>query len=250
MTESKTIALVTGASSGLGAEFCRQLASRCDVIIAVARRRERLVALADELAGRVEVHPVVADLSSVEGVARCLEALRQQGPVDILVNNAGNSTFGRFDALEIGGQLDQVRLHVEAALSLCRGAIPFMRERGGGQIVNVASLAAFLPMKDTAVYGAAKAFLLSFSDSLQYEVREAGIHVQCLCPGLTRTGIHYTEEMADFDPARTPAELWMEADTVVAASLEAFGGPTVVVPGEHNIAAARAGLQARLDSLQ
>ena len=96
MTGHKSTALVTGASAGLGVDFCRQLAERCDVIIAVARRRERLEQLAEELSGRAEVHPVEADLTTVEGVARTMEALRQQGPVDYLVNNAGFGTFGAF----------------------------------------------------------------------------------------------------------------------------------------------------------
>ena len=93
MSGRKVVALVTGASAGLGAEFCRQLAPRCDVIIAVARRRERLAALASELADAVVMHCVEADLGTIEGVARAMEAIRQQGPVDYLVNNAGLGTF-------------------------------------------------------------------------------------------------------------------------------------------------------------
>ena len=96
MTQSETIALVTGASSGLGREFCRQLADRCSAIIAVARRADRLAELASELRGRVEVHAVAADLATVEGVAYTLDMLRQKGPVSILVNNAGFSPYGRF----------------------------------------------------------------------------------------------------------------------------------------------------------
>ena len=101
MTAPKVTALVTGASAGMGAEFCRQLAQRCDVIIAVARRRDRLEQLRQELAGRVEVHPIEADLNTVEGLARAMEALRQLGPVDYLVNNAGFSTFGDFSDQKI-----------------------------------------------------------------------------------------------------------------------------------------------------
>ena len=170
MTGHKTTALVTGASAGLGAEFCRQLAGRCDVIIAVARRGERLAQLAQELSDRAEVHSIEADLNSVEGVARTMEALRQQGPVDYLVNNAGFGTFGVFPDLDIQGQRDMVGLHIDASITLCRAAIPFMRERGRGHIINVSSVGAFLPGPGIAVYGASKAFLNFFSLALQAEL--------------------------------------------------------------------------------
>jgi short-subunit dehydrogenase len=154
MSEHKVTALVTGASAGLGAEFCRQLAPLCDVIIAVARRKERLEALASELSDSVEVHCLEADLGTVEGVATTMEAIRQQGPVDYLVNNAGFSTFGHFDQLPIDGQRDMVNLHIDACITLCRAAIPFMRELGSGRIINVSSLGTFFPGKGMAVYSA------------------------------------------------------------------------------------------------
>jgi uncharacterized protein len=166
MSGRKVIALVTGASAGLGAEFCRQLAPRCDVIIAVARRRERLAALAIELADAVEMYCVEADLGTIEGVARAMEALRQQGPVNYLVNNAGFGTFGHFDQMSIEGQRSMVSLHIDASITLCRAAIPFMRELGGGTIINVSSLGTFVPGKGMAVYGASKAFLNSYSLAL------------------------------------------------------------------------------------
>ena len=123
MSEHKITALVTGASAGLGVEFCRQLASRCDVIIGVARRAERLTALAEELAGSVEMHVVAADLGSVEGVARTMEALRQRGPVDYLVNNAGFSTYGHFAELGIDSQRQMLDLHADASITLCLSLI-------------------------------------------------------------------------------------------------------------------------------
>ena len=153
MSGDKTTALVTGASSGLGAEFCRQLADRCDVIIAVARRGDRLHRLRDELAGRAELHAIVADLTAIEGVARTMEALRQLGPVDYLVNNAGLGTHGYFSDLPIDGQRDMVSLHIDATMTLCRAAIPFMRERGRGYIINVSSVGAFIPRPHLVVYG-------------------------------------------------------------------------------------------------
>ena len=139
MSKRNITALVTGASSGLGAEFCRQLADRCDVIVAVARRSEPMKALAKELEGQVEVHVIEADLTTTEGVARTMEAIRQQGPLDYLINNAGFSTFGNFEQENLDSQHDMVSLHINAVLSLCRAAIPFMRELGSGNIASTAA---------------------------------------------------------------------------------------------------------------
>jgi short-subunit dehydrogenase len=250
MAGHKTTALVTGASAGLGAEFCRQLADRCDVIIAVARRGDRLAQRREELAGRVELHAIEADLTHVEGVARTMEALRQLGPVDYLVNNAGFSTHGSFPDLAIDGQRAMVSLHIDATITLCRAAIPFMRERGGGHIINVSSVGAFLPGRGLAVYGASKAFLNYFSLALQEELAGTGIAVQALCPGFTHTEFHQALEGEGFNKAQVPAGMWMEADAVVAASLAALGsGRVLVVPGEENLKLARAGYQRQLDAL-
>lgn len=251
MSRQKVTALVTGASSGLGAEFCRQLAARCDVIIAVARRRERLLALAEELAGTVEVHCLEADLESIEGVARTMEAIRQQGPVTILVNNAGFGALGNFDSLPIEGQRSMINLHIDTSVTLCRAAIPFMREAGGGTIVNVSSLAAFVSGEGMAVYGASKVFLNYYSQALQVELAASGIEVQALCPGFTHTEFHDSMTKESFDRGRIPEQMWMSAEAVVAASLDALGsGRVLVVPSERNQNIARLGLQQQLDSVQ
>lgn len=250
MSQQKRIALVTGASAGLGQEFCRQLATRCDVIIAVARREERLQALAEELNDSVQMHCIAADLTSIEGQTRVLEALRQKGPVDYLVNNAGFSTFGAFAAQSIDSQRDMLSLHIDASISLCRAAIPFMRERGGGVIINVSSLGALLPGKHFSVYGATKSFLNHFSEALQQEVADSGIQVQALCPGFTRTEFHDVTSMKAFDSGRIPPGGWMDSQEVVAASLAALGsGRVVIVPGEQNLSIARAAMQKALEQL-
>lgn len=241
MSDEKTIALVTGASSGLGAEFCRALADRCDVIIAVGRRQERLDALAAELQGQAEVHTLAADLAGIEGVTRCIEMLRQKGPVDYLVNNAGFGLFGAFANCDLARSEDMVRVHIDATMALCRAALPFMLEKGQGTIINVSSIGAFLALPRNAVYSATKAFLNSFSQALQGEVGKAGIRVQCLCPGYVRTEIHGREGMDDFDPGRVADADWMEAEDVVAESLQALESKQViVVPGERNREAVRA----------
>ena len=250
MSEHKKIALVTGASAGLGAEFCRQLAPRCDVIIGVARRGDRLAELAQELAGSVEFHVLEADLNSIEGVARTMETLRQKGPVDYLVNNAGFSTYGNFENLQIDTQRDMVGLHIDATITLCRAAVPYMRERGGGHIINVSSLGAFLPGKGLAVYGATKAFLNYFSQALHTELLGSGIEVQALCPGYIHTEFHLEIEASGFDKSRVPEEFWMQPQEVVRISLDALGsGKVLVVPGQGNQTLAASGLQQQLDLL-
>jgi len=250
MSDASITALVTGASAGLGQEFCRQLAVRCDRIIAVARRIERLQSLAEELSDQVEIVPVVADLNSVEGVTRTLEALRQKGPVQILVNNAGFVTYGEFADLSVESQRDMIDLHAVTSITLCRGAIPFMRELGGGQIINVSSLGGFFPGKGLAVYGATKAFLNYFSVALQDELSATGIEVQALCPGYIRTEFHAEIAEQGFDPSKIPEQMWSKASDVVAASLNALGsGKVLVIPGKVARDLATLGLQRQLDSL-
>ena len=250
MSEETITALVTGASSGLGAEFCRQLAPRCGRIIAVARRADRLAELADELGDSVELLPLEADLGTVEGVARTMEALRQKGPVEYLVNNAGYCPFGLFADLDIESQRGMVDLHIDATITLCRAAVPFMRELGRGHIINVSSIGAMLPGKGLAVYGATKAFLNYFSSALQQELAGSGIEVQALCPGYTRTEFILPSVEAGLDPSRIPESAWMESDEVVAASLAALGsGEVVVIAGEQNRSMVKAGLAQQLDAL-
>ncbi|MFT4826486.1 MAG: short-subunit dehydrogenase [Halioglobus sp.] len=250
MSGHKKTALVTGASAGLGAEFCRQLAKKCDVIIAVARRADRLDELKKELSGSAELHAIEADLSSIEGVTRTIESMRQQGPVDYLVNNAGFSTYGMFEDQLIDGQHDMVSLHINATMSLCSAAIPFMRELNGGHIINVSSLGAFLPSQGLTVYGATKAFLNYYSQSLQLELVDSGIAVQALCPGYTHTEFHSTTELSQFDTNDIPEDYWMDASSVVSISLAALGdGNVIVVPGRTNLKLAKKGAQGQYELL-
>lgn len=250
MSDHKITALVTGASAGLGAEFCRQLATRCELVIGVARRGDRLAELAGQLPGEVEFHALEADLNSVEGVARTMETLRQQGPVDYLVNNAGFSTFGQFADLPIDSQRDMVSLHIDTTITLCKAAIPFMCELGGGHIINVSSMGAFLPGKGLAVYGATKSFLNYYSQALQAELAGTGIEVQALCPGYIHTEFHAEMQDQGFDKGRIPEEMWMTPGEVVTASLASLGsGRILVVPGEGNQSLAKMGLQQQLDAL-
>jgi len=250
MSEHKITALVTGASAGIGAEFCRQLAGPCDVIIATGRRASALDALAEELRPTCEVHTLVADLATLEGRVRVIECLRQKGPPDYLVNNAGLGVMGLFDEVELDEQLDMLRVHIDATLALCRAAIPFMKERGSGAIINVSSLSAFDPAPRAPLYSASKVFLNNFSESIQIELKKSGVRVQALCPGFTVTEFHDRETMANFDRNWVPPDDWMSAEAVVRESLAALDGDAVVVvPGEANRETARAGLTRSLEQL-
>lgn len=250
MAVSKRVALVTGASAGMGAEFCRQLAARCDVIIAVARRMERLQALAEHLAATVEIRTVQADLCSEAGLALTVKTIEQLGSLDYLVNDAGFSTTGDFADLPIESQRDMLRLHCDAVMLLCRAALPTMRKRGSGAIINVSSIASLLPYKGFALYSASKSFLNFFSLSLQEEERPHGIRVQALCPGFTHTEFHERLSERGFDIATLSDVAWMDAQEVVSISLAALEREQVlVVPGAVNVERARNALQALLDAL-
>ncbi|HKX79818.1 MAG TPA: SDR family NAD(P)-dependent oxidoreductase [Novosphingobium sp.] len=249
MTQHGETALVTGASSGLGEEYCRQLADRCTRIIAVARRLDRLEALGQELAGKAELVPVQADLATQEGVARTVEAMERHGPVDILVNNAGYSPYSTFAESVLDEQRGMIPLHCDATISLCHAALPAMLEKGRGTIINVSSVGSFVTGPTLTVYSGTKAFINYFSMSLRSEVKDRGIEIQVMCPGFVHTGLHAPMEKQGFDKGAFP-ELWMHAPEAVAASVEAIGtGQLFVIPGERNAAFSRHAVQALLDSL-
>ena len=229
--------LITGASAGIGAAFARALAPAARRTLLVARRAQRLQALAEELRGPGEVLVLPADLGATEGQTRVVEAIRQGPALDLLVNNAGFSTRGPFAASDLDTELAMLRLHQDAALALTRAALPAMRAARRGALINVASIGGFACMPSVASYAASKAFLISFSRSLHAELTDTGVRVQCLCPGYTRTEIHSRDTFAGFDVERVPAHLWMQAEAVVAESLAALAQdapPWLLVPGERN----------------
>ena len=244
-------ALVTGASAGLGEAYVRALAVHCEEIVVVARRADRLWALKEELAAHSRITVLCADLAAVEGQARVVEAIRQGPALGLLVNNAGFSTLGPFATSSLDFELGMIRTHEMATLSLTRAALPAMINAGAGAVINVASIAAFLPMPSVATYSATKSFLVSFSRSLRAELAETALRVQCLCPGYTRTEIHSRETFATFDPSRVPDEYWMEPGEVVRESLETLWDGKdrwLLVPGDHNRETVRRALQELLGS--
>jgi short-subunit dehydrogenase len=183
MTYRDATALVTGASTALGLEFCRQLATRYQRVIAVANNEHELAGLASRVSATPEIHPLSADLATVVGLTRVTEAIRQRGPVEVLVNLANGAANGEFSRARIEGELALTRLHVEAPLTLCRAVIPYMQERGRGAIINLSDVCGFTPQPGSAVLGAAGAFLTNFSLALRDELTGSGIRVQLLCLG-------------------------------------------------------------------
>ncbi|HNL12168.1 MAG TPA: SDR family oxidoreductase [Turneriella sp.] len=231
-------ALITGASSGLGAEFARQLAKRYNLIL-VARNEARMQALKAQLSGGHEVRVLSADLTQDADVRRVEEAITGEPELSLLVNNAGLGTVGKFHELDAAGEQGEVLLNVNALVRLSHAALGnFIKSRvHGAGIINVGSVAGFQPGPYTAVYAATKSFVKTFSLSIAEEVRGEGIHVQCLCPGFTRTEF---QERGHIDVSRLPDFAWMSAEDVVKYSIDNFapGKPVVVVPGLLNKAMA------------
>jgi short-subunit dehydrogenase len=224
-------ALVTGASSGIGAAIARQLAADGTELVVVARDRLRLDALAAEV--EVDTEVLVADLSDSADVAVVAARLgATDEPIDLLVNNAGLGFTGRFAELDPARERDVVAVNVLALHELSHAAAVAMSAAGTGGILNIASVAGYLPSAGGATYAATKAFVNSFSESLHQDLRDAGVVVTVSCPGYTRTEFH---TRADIDPREIPKFLWQDAETVAADSLAAVaGGRARVVPGMLN----------------
>lgn len=223
-------ALVTGASSGIGEAMARRLAADRVQVIAVARREERLQALADELPpGTIEVLP--ADLVAERDLARVAERARE---VDLLVNNAGFGTSGRFADADPERVQREIGLNVMALVALTRAALGRMVARDRGWICNVSSVVGFQPAPNLAVYAATKAFVTSFTEGLHEELRGTGVSATALCPGLTRTEFQSVSNPTG-RTRTTPEFAWMTADDVAAIGLaDTAARRAVSVPGLPN----------------
>ena len=224
------IALVTGASAGLGEEFARQLSAMGKRLVLVARRKERLEALAAELGN---ARSVELDLSQPGAAAELMSDIAGHGEtVELLVNNAGFGLAGGFAELDQARQREMIDLNCGALTELAHAVLAGMIERGSGGILNVASTAAFQPGPGMVVYFATKAFVLSFSEALHDEVKRHGIKVSCLCPGPTRTEFR---SVSGFDPKGRLGKISADSKSVVRAGLRGLGrNQAVVVPGLAN----------------
>ncbi len=230
------VALITGASAGLGVDFARQLSAKGHKLVLAARRIDRLDALAAELGN---ARSVATDLSETGAVERLMADLAGRGEfVELLVNNAGFGLTGRFAELDGSRQRQMIDLNCGALVELAHAVLPGMIERRSGAILNVASTAAFQPGPGMAVYFATKAFVLSFSEALHEEVKRQGVKVSALCPGPTATEFG---EVAGFGPASPSSKLAAASGPVVAAGLAGLDrNQAVVIPGAMNKATAQA----------
>ena len=226
-------ALITGASSGIGATFARHLAQRGVHLILVARRADRLEELRQKLEAddRIRCEVLVADLATDAGVALVVARIQAEPALDYLINNAGFGTRGRFFDGGVEQQEAMHRLHIMATLLLTHAALRNMVARRAGSVINVASVAGFAMSAGSTSYNATKHWMNVFSEGLYLELQQTGspVKMQALCPGYTYSEFH---DAAGMDRAVIPGHLWLDADRVVAESLRALDtGQLFVVPG-------------------
>jgi short-subunit dehydrogenase len=211
-----TTALITGSTSGIGSAFARRLGADGHSLVLVARDTARLREQATELHDRhgVEVEVLTADLATDAGIEAVAARLGDRThPVDLLINNAGFGNKGRYLDVPMADELRMLKVHCEAVLRLTSAASEAMRERGRGGVVNVASVAAFVPR---GTYGASKAWIVQFTQGAAKDLAGTGVRLMVLCPGFTRTEFH---ERAGMGTGNIPGWMWLDADKVVAAGL-------------------------------
>lgn len=231
--------IVTGASSGIGTEIARLLASRGHGVTLVARRLDRLETLAGQLSERhgIRAEVVVADLSEPDQRRAVVAAVEERGLVpDVLVNNAGFSTVGPVADVDPGREIQMVRTNVEAVDHLCALVAPGMVGRGRGAILNVASTASYQPLPGQAGYAASKAFVRSYSTSLAGELAPHGVTVTTLCPGPVHTEFGHASGMDDLaDGNPLPEAMWVPVEQVGRMAVDALDdGRLVCIPGPLN----------------
>jgi uncharacterized protein len=225
----KPVALVTGASSGIGEVFARKLAARGYDLILVARREDRLRELGKALAAQTQV--LRADLATEEGVAATERVIAESPSLELLVNNAGFGTVGLFWDADLAGQIRMQEVHILATMRLTHAALKGMVARRRGGVINVSSIGAYAQSPQNVGYCASKAWINSFTEGLDMELRsiKSPVKVQALCPGFTVTEFHQT---LGIDTKGIPAFLWTKAEDVVETSLRGFDqGKVIAVPG-------------------
>lgn len=231
-------ALITGASSGIGAAFAQTLAVQQVNLVLVARSQERLDQLSHRLQAEYGIQTLVIaqDLTTSNAVENVYRAVEAQGwSIDLLVNNAGFGDYGAFAQRSLSRQLAMINLNIGALVEMTGLYLPQMQQRGFGGIINVTSITAFQPIPYLAVYSASKAFILNFSQALWAENRHTGVKILAVCPGPTRTDFFVTAEM-ERHPTLLKAQTYEDPEDVVRQALQALaaGQPTVVTGSLSN----------------
>ncbi|MCX4512703.1 SDR family oxidoreductase [Streptomyces sp. NBC_01619] len=223
-----TTALITGATAGIGAAFARRLAADGHDLVLVARSTERLQEQATELHDLhgIEAEVLTADLAEEDGIVSVEKRLAdRRRPVDLLVNNAGFGNKGRFLEVSMADELRMLKVHCEAVLRLTSAATEPMRDRGRGGVVNVASVAAFVPR---GTYGASKAWVVQFTQGAARDLAGTGVRLMALCPGFVRTEFH---QRAGMGTENIPGWMWLDADKLVSSALADLArGRTLSIP--------------------
>jgi uncharacterized protein len=232
---SNSTALVTGASSGIGEVYARRLAARGDDLVLVARRGDRLASLGKDLteAHGIAVRVISADLTAEADLAGVEQLLRDDGSIGLLVNNAGMGPIASSADLSDADAATTLALNVTALMRLTRAALPGMRARGAGGIINIGSVMAFHAMPVTSLYSATKAFVLTYSRAIAQEMAGTGVHVQAVLPAGTTTDFYDTAgvPISAFDPAA-----FMTAEQLVDAALAGFDRKEeVTLPSVHDL---------------
>jgi short-subunit dehydrogenase len=227
-------ALITGASSGIGAAFARQLARPGCHLILSARRKERLQTLATELeqlGAQVEI--LTADLGTENGIQAVTQRILSETQLDLLINNAGFGIHGPFASVPLEEMAEMLRVHAEAPFRLTHAALQGMLARKKGAIINVSSIGAFRRSARSVMYSATKSFLTVFSESLHKSLKGTGVKIQSLCPGYTHTEFHQARAtMVKMKTKNIPAFMWKDTSQVAAASLKALDrDQCLVIPG-------------------
>lgn len=233
-----SIALVTGASSGIGQQFARQLAAAGHRVALVARSGDRLAALAAELGGEERAIPIAADLAVAADRDRLAERVSELGAdVEILVNCAGYGIYAPFAQAGREREIGQVRLLVEAVVDLMARFLPGMAERGSGAVINVSSTSAFQPLPYNAGYAAAKGYVLMLSEAVHAEVKDRGVTVTAVCPGPVPSGFQEASD-AGYFAERLPKFTFVTPERVARDGLRAAGrGKLSVIPGGPHVRA-------------
>ncbi|GGR81805.1 dehydrogenase [Streptomyces parvulus] len=220
--------MITGSTAGIGAAFARRLAADGHNLVLVARDTKRLREQATELHDRhgIEAEVLTADLSTDAGIEAVATRLgERRHPVDLLINNAGFGNKGKFLDVSMADELTMLKVHCEAVLRLTSAAVEAMRERGRGGVVNVASVAAFVPR---GTYGASKAWVVQFTQGVAKDLAGSGVRLMALAPGFVRTEFH---ERAGMGTDNIPNWMWLDADKVVAAALDDLSrGKSLSIP--------------------